>query len=87
MIGLVPAGERSFSYWLSSMDAWFSSVLDWSVSDPVIGLAGIRERPRLLGGECSIKSEFGKGTCVRVVLPILEFDSEAALHTGGDSCI
>jgi signal transduction histidine kinase len=58
-----------------------------SVDENRFGLSGIRERTRLLGGECSIKSELGKGTCVRVVLPILEFDSEAALHTEGDSCI
>jgi two-component system sensor histidine kinase DegS len=58
-----------------------------SVDEDQFGLAGIRERTRLLGGECSIKSELGKGTCVRVVLPIVGFDSETALRTEGDSCI
>jgi signal transduction histidine kinase len=54
-------------------------VQDWGVGfDPEavdedrFGLEGIKERTRLLGGECSIESEPGEGTCVRVVLPILE---------------
>ncbi len=54
-------------------------VQDWgvgfdpeSVSENHFGLEGIKERTRLLGGECSIESEPGKGTCVRVMLPILE---------------
>ena len=34
-----------------------------------LGLANIRERARLVGGEVSIRSELGKGTCVEVVLP------------------
>jgi PAS domain S-box-containing protein len=54
-------------------------VQDWGVGfDPEsldenrFGLEGIRERTRLLGGELAIESEAGKGTCIRVVLPILE---------------
>lgn len=54
-------------------------VQDWgvgfdpeSVDENRFGLAGIRERTRLLGGSCSIESGPGKGTCVRVTLPILE---------------
>ncbi len=56
-------------------------VQDWGVGfDPEavpedrFGLQGIRERTRLLGGELSISSEPGKGTCIRVRLPILEQD-------------
>jgi hypothetical protein len=41
----------------------------------------------LLGGECSIESELGKGTCVRAMLPIMKFDPETALRAEGDSCI
>ena len=55
------------------------AVQDWgagfnpkAVPENRFGLEGIRERARLLGGECSIESEPGKGTCVRVVLPIVE---------------
>jgi len=54
-------------------------VQDWGVGfDPEavpedrFGLEGIRERARLLGGECSIESEPDKGTLVRVTLPIIE---------------
>jgi len=54
-------------------------VQDWGVGfDPEsvsvnhFGLEGIKERTRLLGGECSIESEPGKGTCILVMLPILE---------------
>lgn len=54
-------------------------VQDWGVGfDPAaipddrFGLEGIRERARLLGGELSIDTAPGKGTCVRVVLPIIE---------------
>ena len=36
------------------------------------GLEGIRERARLLGGQCSIESGPGKGTRILVVLPVVE---------------
>ena len=35
-----------------------------------LGLAGMRERARLLGGSCSIASARGGGTCVTVELPV-----------------
>ncbi len=35
-----------------------------------LGLAGMRERARLLGGSCSIESSRGGGTCVTVELPV-----------------
>jgi len=54
-------------------------VRDWGVGfDPKtvqenrFGLEGIRERARLLGGKCSIKSTPGKGTLVTVELPVME---------------
>jgi PAS domain S-box-containing protein len=40
------------------------------------GLEGIRQRARLLGGKCSIRSKPGKGTCVTVELPVLERQEE-----------
>lgn len=53
-------------------------VQDWGVGfDPQaiegerFGLEGIRERARLLGGTASIDSQPGRGTLVRVVLPLL----------------
>jgi len=54
-------------------------VQDWGIgfdphalSEDCFGLDGIRERTRLLGGELSIDSQPGKGTLIRVVVPILE---------------
>ncbi len=41
-----------------------------------LGLAGMRERARLLGGSCSIESGPGGGTCVTVDLPLHLADAE-----------
>ncbi len=38
------------------------------------GLEGIRQRARLLGGKCSIRSAIGKGTSISVELPVLLSD-------------
>ena len=46
------------------------------VQDEHFGLEGIRERARLLGGECSIKSKAGKGTRIMVELPVVSRDEE-----------
>ena len=53
-------------------------IRDWGVGfDPkqakvgCYGLAGIRERARMLGGKCRIQSTIGKGTRVRVDLPVM----------------
>lgn len=46
------------------------SPLDMSVSQSGLGLHTIYERSRLIGGEASIQSVPGKGTTVRVVLPL-----------------
>ncbi len=40
------------------------------------GLAGIRERARLLGGKCRIQSKPGTGTTILVELPIAEREAE-----------
>jgi signal transduction histidine kinase len=42
------------------------------------GLVGMRQRARLLGGRCSIRSTMGKGTCVTVELPAVARDPERA---------
>jgi len=54
-------------------------IRDWGVGfDPLavpeshFGLDGIRERARLLGGRCNIKSKPGRGTTVIVELPVTE---------------
>ena len=58
-------------------------IRDWGVGfDPKtvqenhFGLEGIRERARLLGGKCSIKSKPGEGTSIVVELPVVERESE-----------
>jgi PAS domain S-box-containing protein len=38
------------------------------------GLEGIRERARILGGKCRIKSRPGEGTRIAVVVPVVERD-------------
>jgi PAS domain S-box-containing protein len=55
------------------------SIRDWgigfdatSVPQGHFGLEGIRQRTRLLGGRCRIKSSAAKGTAVVVELPIIE---------------
>jgi PAS domain S-box-containing protein len=54
-------------------------VRDWglgfdpkTVQENRFGVDGIRERARLLGGKCSIKSKPGEGTAVVVELPVAE---------------
>ena len=53
-------------------------IRDWGIGfDPEkvqenrFGLEGIRERARLLGGKCRIRSKLGSGTSVVVDLPIV----------------
>ena len=54
-------------------------VQDWGVGfDPgevakdCFGLAGMRERARLLGGSITVESTPGQGTCIAVELPLME---------------
>jgi PAS domain S-box-containing protein len=61
------------------------AIRDWGVGFDVgqvpenrFGLAGIRERARLLGGTCSIKSRPGAGTYLVVELPVVEEPSRTA---------
>ncbi len=58
-------------------------IRDWGVGfDPRtvhenrFGLEGIRERARLLGGKCDIKSKPGKGTSIVVELPVADQEAE-----------
>jgi signal transduction histidine kinase len=53
-------------------------VRDWGVGfnpketkEGSYGLVGMRQRARLLGGKCRIRSIPGKGTCVSVYLPVM----------------
>jgi signal transduction histidine kinase len=45
-------------------------------SEGALGLRGIRERVRLLGGTVAIDSQPGKGTCVSVDLPVLPLQGD-----------
>ncbi len=58
-------------------------IRDWGVGfDPKavpknhFGLEGIRQRARLLGGKCSIRSNAGKGARIMVELPVVLRDEE-----------
>ena len=58
-------------------------IRDWGVGfDPKaipkshFGLEGIRQRARLLGGKCKIRSAEGKGTRITVTLPVVLRDDE-----------
>ncbi len=58
-------------------------IRDWGVGfDPKavlgtrFGLEGIRQRTRLLGGRCRIRSAMGKGTRITVELPVVERQTE-----------
>ena len=54
-------------------------IRDWGIGFNVkaarknrFGIDGIRERARLLGGRCSIRSARGRGTSIGVELPVVE---------------
>ena len=47
------------------------------VQENRFGLEGIRERARLLGGKCRIRSKAGKGTLIVVELPLVENRQES----------
>jgi two-component system sensor histidine kinase UhpB len=58
-------------------------VRDWGVGfDPKnvpknrFGLTGIRERARLLGGKCRVRSKPGEGTSIVVELPVVQREEE-----------
>ena len=68
---------------LQSGDRLRIAIRDWGVGfDPKtvpknhFGLEGIRQRAKLLGGKCSIRSTGGKGTRVTVELPVVLRDEE-----------
>ena len=40
-------------------------------TEPIgFGFLGMQERVQALGGQCSVESEIGRGTCVRIAIPI-----------------
>ena len=45
-----------------------------------LGIAGMRERAALLGGEVTIISEQGQGTTVEACLPLSTLDAEDVVH-------
>ena len=47
-------------------------------ADDSLGLRGIRERVRLLGGTVAIDSQPGQGSCVSADLPVMPLQSELA---------
>ena len=49
--------------------------IDAALAGPSSGLAGMRERARLLGGRLTIDSSAGSGTRLRLVLPLPETDA------------
>ena len=62
-------------------------VRDWGmgfepdeVQEDHFGLRGIRERARLLGGSGEIESSPGKGTRIRVELPLIEASGDTDNH-------
>ncbi len=46
-------------------------------SNPGLGLIGIQERVRELGGACEVNSQLGKGTTIHIELPIHEIEAYA----------
>ena len=76
--------ERISVSLLQRADRLRIEVRDWGVGfDPKavpkshFGLEGIRQRARLLGGKCSIRSKAGKGTSISVELPVVLRDEDA----------
>ena len=72
LVGLVQRGDRLRI-----------TIRDWGVGfDPTtlhknrFGIEGIRQRARLMGGTCSIKSKPGKGTRILVELPVVEREED-----------
>jgi PAS domain S-box-containing protein len=55
---------------------WGAGFESNQVKEGCFGLSGIRQRARLLGGRCSIRSTPGKGTRITVELPLVERDKE-----------
>lgn len=67
-IELVQHGERG----VLEVRDWGRGFEPTDVAENRFGLEGIRERTRLLGGTCTIDSQPGRGTTVRVEFPVLE---------------
>jgi signal transduction histidine kinase len=72
LVGLKQRGDRL----RIEIRDWGTGFDPETVHENRFGLEGIRERARLLGGKCSIKSKPGKGPTIIVELPVVERESE-----------
>ncbi len=51
-------------------------------TEPIgFGFLGMQERVQALGGDYSVESEIGRGTCVRIAIPIPERSTQAICAT------
>ncbi len=73
LVGLAQRGDRL----RIEIRDWGVGFDPQTVSENRFGLEGIRERARLLGGRCSIKSKPGVGTSIHVELPVVASAAEA----------
>ncbi|MGD0896432.1 MAG: PAS domain S-box protein [Thermoguttaceae bacterium] len=72
---LVSLVQRDGRLWIAIRD-WGIGFDPKTAQETSFGLKGIRERARLLGGKCRIKSKPGEGTSIVVELPVVEQESE-----------
>jgi PAS domain S-box-containing protein len=68
VVSLAQHGERL----RIKIQDWGAGFDPKTVQDNRFGLDGIRERARLLGGKCKIKSKPGEGTSIVVELPVVD---------------
>jgi PAS domain S-box-containing protein len=73
----IELAERSGQVRIEVQD-WGTGFDTEAVSEGCFGLRSIKERAKLLGGRATIKSEPGKGTLVRVELPLVESEQAAS---------
>ncbi len=60
---------------------------DPATASPGIGLGGMSERVRMLGGSMSLKSAPGSGTSIRIELPVLRPPGEETAAQPGESSV
>jgi len=56
---------------------WGLGFVPTAIKEGSYGVEGIRQRAKLLGGRCSIQSQRGKGTRIRVELPVVPREGTA----------